>query len=310
METLCNKRNTSDMGLSKLPPVADIPTLSTADRAAILDLLFEPSTQLHTLSIPLLHEKPFESYADLISSIGVQLTDLAESASTSDTAWLESILGSHPRLGAKKVESAQSQAEQAQLQGNTDETEQLRLLNEEYEKTYPGLRYVVFVNGRSRSVIMHDMRERIANSKLPAERLANIRAMCEIAADRANKNSNSGGDGKKQGKKPAKPASGSGVSGGQKKQEPKNLTRLLEETGVKSNSKKGKEGFKAGAKYGASEFVDVSLDDPVQEPEDPDYEMIDSNDTSYDGEQHRSYNGQPDHARKYPKGFGKEGERK
>ncbi|GIZ37170.1 hypothetical protein CKM354_000062800 [Cercospora kikuchii] len=175
------------MGVSKLPSVADIPNLPTADRAAILDLLFEPSTQLHTLSVPLLHEKQFESYADLISAIGVQLTDLAESASTSDTAWLEGILGSHPRLGAKKVESAQSQAEQAQLQGNADETEQLRNLNEEYEKTYPGLRYVVFVNGRSRSVIMHDMRERIANSNLQAERLANIRAMCEIAADRASK---------------------------------------------------------------------------------------------------------------------------
>ncbi|GIZ37169.1 hypothetical protein CKM354_000062700 [Cercospora kikuchii] len=125
-----------------------------------------------------------------------------------------------------------------------------------------------------------------------------------------DKNSNSGGSEKKQGKKPAKPASGFGVSGGQQKQGPKRLNQLLEETGVKSKSKKGEEGFKAGAKYGASEFVDVPLDDPVQEREDPDYEMIDSNDTSNDGEQHRSYNGQPDHARKYPKGFGKESERK
>lgn len=124
-----------------------------------------------------------------------------------------------------------------------------------------------------------------------------------------DKNSNSG-DSKKQGKKPAKPASGFGVSGGQQKQGPKRLNQLLEETGVKPKSKKGEEGFKVGSKYGASEFVDVSLDDPVQEREDPDYEMIDSNDTSYDGEQHRSYNGQPDHARKYPKGFGNEGERK
>ncbi|CAK1361365.1 hypothetical protein CB0940_03249 [Cercospora beticola] len=126
-----------------------------------------------------------------------------------------------------------------------------------------------------------------------------------------DKNSNTAGGEKKQGKKSAKQASGFGVSGGgQQKQEPKNLHQLLEETGVKSKNKKGKEGFKAGSKYGASEFVDVSLDDPVQEREDPDYEMIDSKDTSYDGEQHRSYNGQPDHARKYPKGFGKEGERK
>lgn len=159
----------------KLPPIADIMALPTKDRAAILDLLFEPSTQLHTLSVPLLHEKQFESYADLISAVGVQLTDLAESASSSDTEWLESILGSHPRLGAKKVESAQSQAEQAQLQGTADETEQLLALNGEYERKYPGLRYVVFVNGRNRSVIMDDMRQRIANSDLESERLAAIK---------------------------------------------------------------------------------------------------------------------------------------
>lgn len=163
------------MASNKLPPVSNISTLPTQDRAAILDLLFEPSTQLHTLSVPLLHEKQFESYADLISAVGVQLTDLAESASSSDTEWLESILGSHPRLGAKKVESAQSQAEQAQLQGTANETAQLLTLNEEYEKKYPGLRYVVFVNGRSRSLVMDDMRQRIANSDLKSERFAAIR---------------------------------------------------------------------------------------------------------------------------------------
>ncbi|KAM3423482.1 hypothetical protein BST61_g910 [Cercospora zeina] len=175
------------MPRSTLPRLADLPSRSTDDRAAVLDLLFEPSTPLHTLSVPLLREKQFETYADLVAAVGMQLAALAESASSSDTAWLESILGSHPRLGAHKVESAQSQAEQAQLHGSADETEQLRALNEEYEQTYPGLRYVVFVNGRSRPVIMHDMRERIAKSNLRAERSAAIRAMCAIAADRAAK---------------------------------------------------------------------------------------------------------------------------
>lgn len=152
-----------------------MPSLSAEERAQILDLLFEPSTQLHTLSVPLLHEKTFSSYNDLITAVGMQLSELSDSPSTSDTQWLESILGSHPRLGAKKVESAQSQGEQAQLQGSGEEAEQLRLLNEEYEKKYPGLRYVVFVSGRSRSVIMDDMRKRIDNSDLKAERAAAIR---------------------------------------------------------------------------------------------------------------------------------------
>lgn len=117
---------------SALPPIEAVPSLPTEERAKLLDLLFEPSTQLHTLSVSLLQEEAFSSYNDLIAAIGVQLTALSESISKSDTEWLEDILCSHPRLGAKKVESVQSQAEQAQLQGSAEEAEQLRLLNVEY----------------------------------------------------------------------------------------------------------------------------------------------------------------------------------
>ncbi|GAB7357898.1 hypothetical protein MBLNU230_g0066t1 [Neophaeotheca triangularis] len=173
---------------SQLPSIETIPSLAAEERATILDTLFEPSIQLHTLAVPLLHEQRFESYPDLIAAVGVQLTELAESASTSDTQWLEDILGSHPRLGAKKVESAQSQAEQAQLhQGGSGEAEKLAALNEEYEVKFPGLRYVVFVNGRGRDVIMQDMRRRIDEGDSKGERMAAIRAMCDIAVDRAFK---------------------------------------------------------------------------------------------------------------------------
>ena len=41
------------------------------------------------------------------------------------------------------------------------ETEELAKLNDEYEAAFPGLRYVVFVAGRPRGVIMEDMRTRI-----------------------------------------------------------------------------------------------------------------------------------------------------
>ena len=127
-----------------LPPVSTIPSLPTEERAAILDTLFEPCVQLHTLSVSLLHEKTFESYDDLVASIGMQLMDLSESTSTSDTEWLETILSAHPRLGEKKVDSEQSRAEQAQLNtGGEGEAAQLRQLNQEYEKTFPGLRYVL-----------------------------------------------------------------------------------------------------------------------------------------------------------------------
>jgi hypothetical protein len=131
------------MSSFQLPPIADVPTLSTVERAAVLDALFEPCQALHTLSLELLHTEKFESYNDLISSVGIQLIDLSESPSTSDTEWLDKILRAHPRLGEKKVESAQSQAEQAQLNtGGEVEAAKLRNLNAEYEKTFPGLKYV------------------------------------------------------------------------------------------------------------------------------------------------------------------------
>jgi hypothetical protein len=131
------------MSGSQLPTIAGVPALSTIERAAVLDALFEPCTALHTLSLDLLHTETFTSYNDLIASVGIQLTDLSESPSTSDTEWLDKILGAHPRLGEKKVESAQSQAEQAQLNtGSEEEATKLRDLNAEYENTFPGLKYV------------------------------------------------------------------------------------------------------------------------------------------------------------------------
>lgn len=134
------------MSASHLPSIASVPSLSTIERAAILDALFEPCTALHTLSLDLLHTKTFSSYNDLIASVGVQLTDLSESISTSDTHWLDKILGAHPRLGEKKVDSEQSKAEQAQLNtGGEEEATKLRELNERYEKTFPGLKYVYVI---------------------------------------------------------------------------------------------------------------------------------------------------------------------
>ncbi len=118
----------------------------------------------------------------------MQLTDLADSTSTSDTKWLESILVSHPRLGEKKIESTQSQAEQAQLHlGNTSDEAKLLDMNTLYERTFPGLRFVVFVDGRNRSVILDNMKCRVDRGDIARERTDAIKAMCEIAADRARK---------------------------------------------------------------------------------------------------------------------------
>ena len=131
------------MASTALPLIESLPTSSTAERAVVLDLLFEPCTQLHTLCLDLLRRQLFSSYDDMIASVEVTLTGLAESRSSSDAEWLDQILSAHPRLGEKKVDSAQSKAEQAQLHdGVPGEQERLQSLNAIYEETFPGLRYV------------------------------------------------------------------------------------------------------------------------------------------------------------------------
>ncbi|MCJ1326502.1 hypothetical protein MMC10_003166 [Thelotrema lepadinum] len=125
-----------------LPAVESLPSLSVENRAEILDLLFEPCDELHSLSIDLLRNER-HSYAELVKDVGAQLTAFAESGSSSDTETLDKILGSHPRLGEKKVDSKQSQAEQAHIKASSEEeSRQLAALNIEYEQTFPGLRYV------------------------------------------------------------------------------------------------------------------------------------------------------------------------
>ncbi|KAK8032352.1 hypothetical protein PG990_002086 [Apiospora arundinis] len=202
-----------------LPPIASLSTAPIKTQLAVLDTLFEPSTELHTIVLPTLRpkrapaasdgghdaesapppESPFASYAALIQHVGSLMASLSSQSSSSSPSSvpgsqqqkkkkLHGILGSHPRLGAKKVESAQSQAEQAQLnQGGAEEAEKLKALNDEYEQRFSGLRYVVFVNGRSRPVIMEDMRRRIDRGDPEEEEQEAIRAMVDIALDRAKK---------------------------------------------------------------------------------------------------------------------------
>lgn len=130
------------MSLQLLPPINTVPLLETPIQTAILDRLFEPCAQLHSLSIPLLKDHTFPSYDDLIEGIGAQLTTLAESSSATDTQSLDSILGSHPRLGDKAIESIQSRQEQVRLAHDDRIRKSIADMNVSYEKRFPGLKYV------------------------------------------------------------------------------------------------------------------------------------------------------------------------
>lgn len=123
------------------------------------------------------------------------MSALSAANSPTDRDILVGILGSHPRLGQPKTAAAGGSAEhlselskkeQANLNtGAAEQAEKLRALNAEYEKKFPGLRFVyvllvllyglfitgllivllhgnrTFVNNRSRDVIMEEMRQRI-----------------------------------------------------------------------------------------------------------------------------------------------------
>ncbi|KAL6921567.1 hypothetical protein ACHAPO_004741 [Fusarium lateritium] len=168
-----------------LPPPKELRIADEAEQIKTLDLLFEPSPAIHSTLIPVLRNSEYTSYPELIDACRSRLVSLATSSSlTNPDETLLSILGSHPRLGAKKVESAQSAAEQTNLQGQGEE---LNRLNEEYEKKFPGLRYVVFVNGRGRPEIMENMKFRISRGDFSKEIDEALQAMCNIAKDRASK---------------------------------------------------------------------------------------------------------------------------
>lgn len=174
----------------------DLSTLS--NKGEVLDTLFEPCDVLRTFLISTLlsHNEKYSSYHEFIECARKQLLSYlhdaelaAENGKPLDPE-ISKIIAAHPRLGAPKPSqggeklSAHSAAEQKSL---ADAAEQLAYWNEQYEKTFPGLRYVVFVNGRSRDVIMQNMKERIDRGDIKQERLEAFNAMCDIANDRAHK---------------------------------------------------------------------------------------------------------------------------
>jgi 2-oxo-4-hydroxy-4-carboxy--5-ureidoimidazoline (OHCU) decarboxylase len=132
--------------MTSLPAITTLPHASDSTLTAVLDLLFEPSPPLHSLTLPVLRSATFPSYDILITAVNAQLIALASSNTPGDVEKLSEILCSHPRLGEKKVESEQSRKEQAQLQtGGEEEKEKLAGLNKEYEAKFPGLRYVCVI---------------------------------------------------------------------------------------------------------------------------------------------------------------------
>ncbi|GAA5887497.1 hypothetical protein JCM5296_002594 [Sporobolomyces johnsonii] len=175
------------------PPRIDLLVHSPAPSTLVpvLQQLLEPSPPLSTLLAPELHaylqslppnQRP-TSYKDLldVAQALVEDWDIEEQAA---------FLASHPRIGETKGLSSASEGEQAPKagQGATpgEVLKRLQILNAFYEETFPGLRYVTFVNGRTRAEIVPELESLLSlhlpppSASTPEPRLGDLRRSLRV----------------------------------------------------------------------------------------------------------------------------------
>ena len=134
------QKSTSDDGWSALKKVVSI--------------LFERSPVLDEHLVPILasSSSPFTSYTDLVDRSATIIRSWSP-------ALQSSFISGHPRIGEQNPSqlSALSASEQTRYHTPPWVIERLGWLNGVYEGRYQGLRYITFVNGRTRREVMEEM---------------------------------------------------------------------------------------------------------------------------------------------------------
>lgn len=149
--------------MSTLPCLQEIqhsPSDSASPLANALDLLFEHSPILTERLVPQLSavlkiSPPLTQYSEVID---VALSEIVKW----DVQFQVQFIAGHPRIGETKNLSKLSASEQGGIVVNPTPLvvlARLTHLNTCYEATYPGLRYITFVNGRSRAAIAEEMED-------------------------------------------------------------------------------------------------------------------------------------------------------
>ncbi|KAG9324435.1 hypothetical protein KVV02_004455 [Mortierella alpina] len=180
-----------------LPSIEFINTQATLqDVATAVTLLFEPAPPIvkHLYS-----KRPYASYSALIDETSHLLTNVDQFLTEQEQL---DVINAHPRIGAAKAnlsalslieqgytpEDAAKKVDATATPSQDDEVTQatLKRLNQEYEDKY-GFKFVVFVNGRPRNVIIPVMEDRIENSTQEEEKKIALRDMVLIARDRLKK---------------------------------------------------------------------------------------------------------------------------
>lgn len=148
--------------MSSLPPINDILFSSKPNQEVLsnaLTTLFETTAPINDTYIPKVAERlrgisTTLKYADII--------DISmEVVRSCDREFQARFIECHPRIGQVKKLSQLSSKEQASVDTPPEVLARLEHLNACYEYRYPGLRYITFVNGRTRAQIMEEMEDQL-----------------------------------------------------------------------------------------------------------------------------------------------------
>lgn len=138
--------------MATLPPLS-LALSSSETLANALSTLFESS--------PVLFSKLVPQLSALFTAPPSTYTALIDLAITTIAAWdfptKAAFIAAHPRIGESANLSHLSRQEQAAKVVPPEVLARLEVLNGVYEKRYPGLRYITFVNGRSRAEVRDEM---------------------------------------------------------------------------------------------------------------------------------------------------------
>ncbi len=164
--------------MSSLPPLQEIQS-SQEVLSQVLTILFEHSPILQSTLLPQLFTNlpPLTSYGQLID---LSLSQLG----TWDDSLRAQFIAGHPRIGETKALSSLSSKEQGGA-ALTPPAVLARLghLNACYEARYPGLRYITFVNGRSRAAIAEEMEDRLGLAHSLSHREPDLASIAALSVE-------------------------------------------------------------------------------------------------------------------------------
>lgn len=141
----------------RLPPLSqckhDLTALSNA-----LGTLLEAFPSLSLVATQVSQSQELQNVATYADLVELSFATLA----TWPPATKAEFISGHPRIGEIKNLSALSEKEQAATATPPEVIVRLERLNCIYERRFPGLRYITFVNGRARQAIAEELEQFLA----------------------------------------------------------------------------------------------------------------------------------------------------